>query len=183
MRPAYSSSSAELILPGEEFADRRPHVVLAGEAAGAHGAAGAPPLGEELRELRLARAEGGEAAGLDVAAIVRARGDVAEQRLRRLAVLGGVLAVGGVEEVDVGARRIVALLHHVERELRDARAHRAAAGRSLEELAFVELPRLRGVREEHRLDLAVLAADALQREEEEMLGELPLRVVHAEIGR
>src|SRR5262249_50305256 len=101
------------------------------------------------------------------------------QRLGRLAVLGGVLAVGGVEEVDVGARRVVALLYHVERELRDARADRAAARGGLEKLALVELPRLRGVREEHRLDLAVLAADALQREEEELLGELPLRVVHA----
>ena len=37
----------------------------------------------------------------------------------------------------------------------------------------------RGVGEEHRLDLGVLAADALQREEEELLGEPALRLVHA----
>ena len=57
----------------------------------------------------LARAEGGDAAGLDVAGVVDLRGELgAAPRARALAVLGGVLAVGGVEEVDVVAARVVA---------------------------------------------------------------------------
>ena len=72
-----------------------------------------------------------------------------------------------------------ARLHRVEREARERRGDGAAARGGLEELALVELPRLGGVREEQRLDLAVLPADALQGKEEELLGEAPLRLVHA----
>src|SRR5256885_17119573 len=60
-----------------------------------------------------------------------------------------------------------------------AGGERAAARGGLEELAFLEFPGLRGVREEHRLDPSVLPADPLQREEKEGLGEPALRLVHA----
>src|SRR5678815_2009193 len=104
MRLACSSSSFTMVrLLGEELPDRGPHVVLRAEVAGADRTAAGLELGEDLGELRLARPEGGDAAGLDVAGVVHLRGDVAQQGARRVAVLGGVLAVGGVEEVGVVA--------------------------------------------------------------------------------
>src|SRR6185503_12305659 len=115
-----SSSFTTRRLLGEELADRGPHVVLRAEVAGADRRAAGPELGEDLGELRLARPEGGDAAGLDVAGVVHLRGDVAQQAARRVAVLGGVLAVGGVEEIGVVAARVVARRHGVEREARDA---------------------------------------------------------------
>src|SRR5947209_1782105 len=179
MRWAYSSSSVTGGLRREELADRFPDIVLRGDVAGADREPRALQLGEDLGELRVARPEGGDAAGLAITGVVHLRGDLGERGARLVAVLGGVLAVGGVEEVDVVAARVVARFHHVEREARDARGHGAAARGRLEELALVELPGLRGVRQEHGLDLGVLAADALQREKEELLGEAALRLVHA----
>src|SRR5947208_7307181 len=104
--------------------------------------------------------------------------DLGKGSARFLAVSGGVLAVRGVEEVDVVAARVVARRHDFEREPRNGGGHGAAARGRLEELALVELPRLRRVREEHGLDLGVLAPDALKREKEELLREPPLRLVH-----
>src|SRR6185436_6067566 len=98
-----SSSFTMVLLLGEELPDRAPDVVLRAEVAGADRGAAGLELGEELGELRLARPEGGDTAGLDVAGIVHLRGDVAQQGARRVTVLGGVLAVGGVEKVHVGA--------------------------------------------------------------------------------
>src|SRR5207247_1936523 len=98
MRFACCSSSFTMgPLLGEELADRAPHVVLAAEVAGADGMAAGFQLGEDLGELRLARAEGGEAAGLDVPGVVDLGRDPAERGARLVAVLGGVLAVGSVE--------------------------------------------------------------------------------------
>ena len=122
-------SHARFGLLGEELADRVPHVVLRGEVAGADRQARALELGEDLGELRVARPEGGDAAGLDVAGVVHLPRDLGERAARLVAVLGGVLAVGGVEEVDVVAGRVVARRHHVEREARDAGGDRAAAAR------------------------------------------------------
>src|SRR5258708_40162574 len=170
-----SSSSLTLTLLGEELADRLPDVVLRGDVAGADRGPAGLEVGEDSGELRVAGAEGGDAAGLAVAAVVHLLGDLGERAARLVAVFGGVLAVGGVEEVDVVAARIVARAHHVEREARHAGGHRAAARGRLEELALVEFPGLRGMREEHGLDLGVLAADALKGEEEELLGKAPLR--------
>src|SRR5688572_13698789 len=169
MRPANSSSVVvtSLIrrrLLGEEVADRAPDVFLAAEVAHADRAAFRFQLAEDLGELRLARPEGGDPAGLDVAGVVDQARELAERAARLVAILRRILAVGGVEEIRVVAARVVALVEHVERKARDAGGHRAAARGGLEELALVELPRLRGVREEHRLDLRVLAPDALQRE-------------------
>src|SRR5438067_9944446 len=179
MRSAYSWSSVTARrLLREEGADRVPHVILRGEMARADGKPGALELGEDLGELRVAWTEGGNAAGLAVAGVVHLARDLGERAARLVAVLGGVLAVGGVEEVDVVARGLVARRHHLEREARDAGGDRAAARGGLEELALVEFPGLRGVREENRLHLGVLAADALQGEEEELLGQSPLRLVH-----
>src|SRR3954471_8982675 len=178
MPSAYSCSSVTGRLLGKELADRLPDVVLRGDVAGAHRQPGALELAEDLGELGVARAEGGDAAGLAVAGVVHLRGDLAQRRARLVAILGGVLAVGGIEEVDVVAARVVARAHDVERQARHRGGHRAAARGRLEELALVELPRLCGVGQEYRLDLRVLAADALQREEEELLGEAPLRLVH-----
>src|SRR5262245_4160694 len=138
MRPAYSSSVSATSLTRllrEEIADRAPDVLLRRQVAHAHGVAAALQLAEDLGELGLARPEGGDAAGLAVAGVVQQRRQLAEHAPRRVAVLGRVLAVRGVEEVDVVAARIEALLHQVEREPRHARGHRAAARRSLEELA------------------------------------------------
>src|SRR5438067_12613341 len=140
MRAAYSSSSVTGGLLREELADRFPDIVLRGDVARAHRQPRALELGEDLGELRVARPEGGDAAGLAVTGVVHLRGDLGERGARLVAVLGGILAVRGVEEVDVVAPRVVARLHHVEREPHDAGGHRAAARGRLEELALVELP-------------------------------------------
>src|SRR5262245_44097117 len=108
MRLAWRPSSVSTaLLLREELADRGPDVVLAAEVAGADRTAGRLQLGEDLGELRLARAEGSDAAGLDVAGVVDLRGDIAERDARLVAVLGGVLAVGSVEEIGVVAPRVV----------------------------------------------------------------------------
>src|SRR5688572_17970192 len=166
MRSAYSSSSV-IRLFFEKLSDRAPDVLLRAEVAHPDRRAAGLELAEDLGELGLARAEGGDAAGLDVAGIVHEARELGQRAARLVAVLGGVLAVGGVEEVGVVAARVVALLQHFQREARHARAHRAAARRGLEELALVELPGLRGVGEEEGLHLGVLAADALQGERSE----------------
>src|SRR5512134_238221 len=166
-------------LLGEELPDRAPDVVLRAEVADAHRVALRLQLAEKLRELRLARAEGRDAAGLHVSRVVEQPRELAERAARRFAVLCGVLAVRGIEEVGVVAARVITALQHFEREAGDARADRAAARRCLEELALLEFPGLRRVREEKRLDLGVLAPDTLQREEKELLGEAALRLVHA----
>src|SRR2546423_12419734 len=105
MRWAYSSSSVTGGLLPEELADRFPDIVLRSDVAGADREPRALQLGEDLGELRVARAEGGDAAGLAIAGVVHLGGDLGERRARFVAVLGGVLAVRGVEEVDVVAAR------------------------------------------------------------------------------
>src|SRR5207247_1419415 len=76
------------------------------------GRADGPPfrlhLAEDLGELRLARPVGGAAAGLDIARVIGLPGEIGEERGGALPVLGGVLAVGGVEEVDVVPPRVIA---------------------------------------------------------------------------
>src|SRR3954466_1305191 len=67
---AYSSSSLTRGLLGEKLADGVPYVVLRGEVAGAYRQAAAAQLGEDLGELRVARPESRDAAGLDVAGVV-----------------------------------------------------------------------------------------------------------------
>src|SRR5882672_11892253 len=119
------------LLLGEERPDRAPDVVLAAEVAGADRRAAGFQLGKDLGELGLARTEGGEAAGLDVAGVIDLRGDPGERGARLVAVLGGVLAVGGVEKVDVVAARVVARGNGVEGEARHPRSDRAAAGGGL----------------------------------------------------
>src|SRR5436190_9342784 len=92
---AYSSSSVIRRLFGEELADRVPDVVLRGEVADADRQAGALQLREHLGELRVARPEGGDAAGLDVAGVVDLPRDVGERAAGLVAVLGCVLAGRG----------------------------------------------------------------------------------------
>src|SRR5881394_2321937 len=128
MRFACRARSVSMfLLLGEELADRGPDVVLAAEVAGADRLAGRLQLGEHLGELRLARTESGDPAGLNVPRVVDLTGDLAEQRARLVAVLGGVLAIGGVEEVSVVAARVVARRDGLQRELGDARGDGAAA--------------------------------------------------------
>src|SRR5256885_5430799 len=160
MRWAYSSSSVTGGLLREELADRFPDIVLRGDVAGADREPRALQLGEDLGELRVARAEGGDAAGLAIAGVVHLGGDLGERRARFVAVLGGVLAVRGIEEVDVVAARGVARAHDLEREARHRRGDRAAPPGGLGELALLGLPGLRGVGGEHRLDPGGLAAGA-----------------------
>src|SRR5512138_1333178 len=145
MRRPYSASSVILGLLSEELADGAPHVFLRGQMARADRQPGRFQLVEDLRELRIARPEGGDAARLEVARVVDLVRDLAEPGARVLPVLGGVLAVGRVEEVDVVAPRVVARLHDLEGELRHAGSDRAAAGGCLEKLAFLEFPGLREV--------------------------------------
>src|SRR5260221_571738 len=90
---ASSWSSLTLTLLGEELADRLPDVVLRGDVAGADREPAALELGEDLGELRVARGEGGDAAGLAVAAVVHLLGDLGERAACLVAILGGVLAV------------------------------------------------------------------------------------------
>src|ERR1051325_12214330 len=108
MLAAYCSSSVPsgtLLGFFEKLADRPPHVLLRRELAHAHGEAAGLQLAEHFGHLRLARPEGGDAAGLDVAGVVGLRGEELQRRGRRLAGLRGGLAVGGVEEVEVGGGR------------------------------------------------------------------------------
>src|ERR1700682_6305256 len=95
MRSAYSWSSVNGGLLLEELADRAPDVFLGREVAGADRQPAALELGEDLCELRVARPEGGDAAGLDIAGVVHLARDLGEARARLVAVLGGILAVGG----------------------------------------------------------------------------------------
>src|SRR2546423_15379420 len=112
MRWAYSSSSVTGGLLREDLADRLPDIVLRGDVAGADREPGALQLGEALGELRVARAEGGDAAGLAIAGVVYLGGDLGERGARLIAGLGGVLAVRGVEEVDVVAAPVVGRAHY-----------------------------------------------------------------------
>src|SRR6185369_10194748 len=75
----------------EEGADRPPDVVLGAEVAHAHRPAGGFRLVEKLGELRLARTEGRQPAGLDVAGVVHLPGELGERGGGGGAVLGGVL--------------------------------------------------------------------------------------------
>src|SRR3954471_24430709 len=106
MPAAYSLMSAVASLMGslrrslrflllEELADRAPHVLPRAERAHADRQAFRLELGEELGELRFARPEGGDAAGLDVAGVVELRRELGERLRGALAILGGILAVGG----------------------------------------------------------------------------------------
>src|SRR5688500_2085746 len=119
MRAAYSSSSVIFGLVGKEFADRAPDIFLRAEMAHADGGAARLELVEELGELCLARTESGDPAGLDVAGVIDALRELREQRAGRLAVLRGIFAVRGVEEVGVVAAGVEALLHLVQREARE----------------------------------------------------------------
>src|SRR5688500_827428 len=121
MRSAYCSSSViRRGLLGEEVADRAPDVFLAAEVAHADRAALRFQLAEDLGKLRLARPEGGDPAGLDVAGVVDQARERAERAARLVAILRRILAIGGVEEISVVAARVVALVEHVERKARDA---------------------------------------------------------------
>src|SRR3954469_17021405 len=83
-RCARRSSRARsfLGLLGEELADRLPHVVLRGEVARADGESRGLQFTEDLRELRVARPESGDAAGFAVAAVVHLLGDLGERAAR-----------------------------------------------------------------------------------------------------
>src|ERR1700741_2026957 len=104
MRSACCSSSVTRFRL-EEFPDRAPDVFLRAEVADADRGAEAFQLAEHLGELRLARAEGADAAGLAVAGIIQEARQLAQRAPCCVAVLGGVLAVRGVEEVGVVAAR------------------------------------------------------------------------------
>src|SRR5690349_965304 len=72
----------------EELADGVPDVFLRREVAGTHRQARALELAEDLGELRVARSEARDAAGLDVAGIVHLPRDVGKRAARLVAVLG-----------------------------------------------------------------------------------------------
>src|SRR4029077_19565471 len=80
---------------------------------------------------------------------------------------------------DVAAPGVVARIDDLAHLEQPGGGHRAAAAAHLKEVRFVELPRLGGVRDEHRLERAVLAPQALHHPEEEGLGELAVAVRHA----
>src|SRR5438105_13757706 len=108
MPAAYSSRSVILGFGFlEELADGAPDVLLRGELAHAHRQARALELGEQLGELGLPRAEGGDAPGLDVARGVGLHRQALQRCGRGLAVPGASLAGRCVAPVNVEGCRIV----------------------------------------------------------------------------
>ena len=99
--------------------------------------------------------------------------------LRLRLVRGEVLAVGGVEQIDVVLARAEARVDDLAHFLQASRGDRAAGAGDAEEFLFLELPRFGRVRDEHQVEVTVLAAQALDRPEEEGLGDLPLALAHA----
>ena len=97
-----------------------------------------------LGDLGLGRTKMPTPPDLDEAGVVESCAELAQRSARRLAVVHEVLAVGGVEEIDVvatGSKRCCII---VLRELETRRRHGAAARARLEELGLVELPRFGG---------------------------------------
>src|SRR3954469_8749548 len=92
----------------EKFPDGAPDVLLGAEPARADRQGARPQFAEQLRELSLARAVGGNAAGLHVACLIPLPREHAERVGRDGAVFRSVLAVGGVEKVHIEASRVVA---------------------------------------------------------------------------
>src|SRR6185437_14026721 len=71
------------------------------------------------------------------------------------------------------------LIHDLADLVETRRGDRAARARDLEKLGLRELPGLSSVRDENRLERAVLAPQALHHPEEERLRELPVAIGHA----
>src|SRR5690606_32673760 len=98
---------------------------------------------------------------------------------RGRAVAHGVVTVRGVEEINVGAPRVEALVDDLAHQVEAGGSHRATRAGHLEEFRFGKLPSLGRVRHENRLERAVLAPQALYDPEEERLRELAIAVGHA----
>src|SRR5213082_465330 len=163
---------------GEEMPHRAPDVLEVVERVTAGGAAGRLQLREQLAGFggQLPRQPRGH---LHVAGETGVRGDGAERAARVGGVAHGVVAVGGVEQVDVAASGVVAGVDDLAHLGESGGGHGAAAAAHLEEVRLVEFPRLGGVRHEQRLERAVFAPQPLHHPEEEGLGELAIAVGHA----
>src|SRR6266513_4857131 len=163
---------------GEEMPHRAPDVLEVVERVTAGGAAGRLQLREQLAGFggQLPRQPRGH---LHVAGETGVRGDGAERAARVGGVAHGVVAVGGIEQVDVAASGVVAGVDDLAYLGESGRGHGAAGAAHLEEVRLVEFPRLGGVRHEQRLERAVFAPQPLHDPEEEGLGELAIAVGHA----
>src|SRR5690606_1210850 len=102
-----------------------------------------------------------------------------QQRTSLRTVADGVVAVRRIEEIDVVPRRREARVDDLAYLAEAGRRDCAAGAGHLEELRFRELPRIGRMRDEDRLERAVLAPQALHDPEEERLRELAVALGHA----
>ncbi len=162
----------------EEVPHGVPDVVGAADAIRADVVLVARDLDEQPADLAVRRGAG-ERRDFQEAGVVAVADELFERGLRLRLVRREVLAVGGVEQVDVVLARAEARVDDLAHFLQARRGDRAAGAGDAEELLFLEFPGFRGVRDEHQLQMTVLAAQALDRPEEERLGNLPLALAHA----
>src|SRR6185436_17651594 len=142
--------------PAEESANRIPDGLGRRQRVTARGVRFRLELLEQERRLRLQRLLR-DRRRLDVADVVRDLAELVERRLRGLAVVVEVRPVRGVEHVRIEAAWIVAMRRDLEHLAERRRRDGAAAAADLEEFLLRELPRLDRVRDEHSLEVRVLA--------------------------
>src|SRR6185312_11545068 len=181
MRTGSGSRRSGLLGPtlrGEEVPHGAPDVVEIVERIAAGGAAGRRQLGEQAPGLRgeLPRETGGDLHIAGEASVLR---DCRQTLAGVRGVTHRVVAVGGIEEIDVAAARIVAIVDDLPYLGEAGRSHSAAGAAHLEELGLGELPGLGRMGHEHGLEGTVLASQALHYPEEEGLRELAVAVRHA----
>src|SRR5215469_9631013 len=163
---------------GEEVPHGTPDVVEIVERVTAGGTARRRQIGEQASGLggELTRQSGGDLYVTGETGILRYRG---ETLARIRSITHRVVAIGGVEEIDVAAVRVVTLVDDLAHLAEAGRGHRAAGAAHLEELRFGELPRLGRMGDEYGLERAILAPEALYHPEEEGLRELAVAIRHA----
>src|SRR5688572_1281526 len=168
----------DLRAAAEEPANRVPYGFRRRQRVPARGVRRCLELLEQQRRLGLQRLLR-DRRRLDVADVVGDLAELVQRRLRSLAVVVEVRAVGGVEHVSIEPARIVAVRRDLEHLLEGRRRDGAAAAADLEELGFRELPRFDGVRDEHGFQVRVLTTQALHDPEEKRLRELAVVLRHA----
>ena len=106
-------------------------------------------------------------ADFEEAGVLKVAEQSVEAGLRRVPVARRVLAIGGVEHVEVVLCGAVARVDNLADQRERGGHERATRSRHLEKFLLGEFPGLRRVRDEHDLEVVVLAAQALHGPEEE----------------
>jgi hypothetical protein len=133
----------------------------------------------QLADVAAGRRTAARRADFEEAGVTYVVEHLVETRLRRGRVARRVLAIRGVEEVDVVLRRAEALVDDLVDLGQRGRHERATGSGDLEELILGKLPGLGRVCDEHDLELPVLPPQALHGPEEKRLGELAAVLAHA----